>query len=617
MEKLTSSLKPFVVLLLKIGVYFFCLSASLVLAYNLKYGFLIPDTVQQTMWQTVGWLVSLKIIILVLIGEFKGIFSYFRLPDLFKIIVCFVAVSAGLAVCHYFIRAPWLPGRDILIADLLFSILFIFFFRASLRILNTSFFSASSAGNVAHEKMKVAVIGTDEAASQIISNLKTNHLCNMQPIAALDDNPKYHGRKLHGVPVVGTPERLSDLAERQDLQGVIFTGNLSQKRFSECVQLAQSLHLKVFNVPSLGEFLNGRAFASKLRPLEIEDFLARDPIRLNTEESTKQIEGKVVFITGAGGSIGSELSLQIAKKHPKALVLIDHCEYNLFKIQQTLLAQGYACEPVLLNITHRESLRACFEKFKPHYVFHAAAYKHVPLLENQALTAVQNNVGGTLLLGLYATEYGVEKFVLVSTDKAVHPSNTMGATKRICEMLCIALQQRSGNITQFMAVRFGNVLGSAGSVLPTFKEQIARGGPVTVTHPDMTRYFMTIPEAVSLILEAFTFKDGDGKIYILDMGQPVKVLDIAKRMIELSGAADVPIVFTGIRPGEKLHEELFGDMTSLVSTSHQLVNVYKEDTSYVSKLESVESYLDAIQELKTEEEALRFIRGFIKEFKNS
>lgn len=610
-------MKQYVILLLKIGVYFFCLSASLMLAYNLKYGFLIPDTVQQTMWQTVGWLVSLKIIILVLIGEFKGIFSYFRLPDLFKIVVCFVAVSTGLVVCRYFIRAPWLPERDILIADLLFSILFIFFFRASLRILNASFFSASSAGGVAHEKMKVAVIGTDEAASQIISNLKTNHLCNMQPIAVLDDNPKYHGRRLHGIPVIGTPERLSDLTERQDLQGVIFTGNLPRKRFSECAQLAQSLHLKVFNVPSIGEFLSGRAFASMLRPLEIEDFLARDPIRLNTVESAKQIEGKVIFITGAGGSIGSELSLQIAKKHPKTLVLIDHCEYNLFKIQQSLLTQGYACEPVLLNITHREPLRACFEKFKPHYVFHAAAYKHVPLLENQALVAVQNNVGGTLLLGLYAAEYGVEKFVLVSTDKAVHPSNNMGATKRICEMLCMALQERSGNTTQFMAVRFGNVLGSAGSVLPTFKEQIARGGPVTVTHPDMTRYFMTIPEAVSLILEAFTFKDGGGKIYILDMGQPVKILDVAKRMIELSGAVDTPIVFTGIRPGEKLHEELADEASSLISTSHQLVNIYKENTSYVSKLEPVESYLDAIQGLKTEEDALRFIRGFIEKFKNS
>ena len=241
----------------------------------------------------------------------------------------------------------------------------------------------------------------------------------------------------------------------------------------------------------------------------------------------------------------------------------------------------------------------------------------MPLLEKQALVAVQNNVGGTALLGLYASEYGAEKFVLVSTDKAVHPSNNMGVTKRICEMLCMALQQRSDNTTQFMAVRFGNVLGSAGSVLQTFKEQIARGGSITVTHPDMTRYFMTIPEAVSLILEAFTFKDGGGKIYILDMGQPVKILDIAKRMIELSGAADIPIVFTGIRPGEKLHEELVDNKASLISTSHQLVNIYQENTLYVSKLKPVENYLDVIQGLKTEEEALRFIRGWVPEFKNS
>ena len=608
-------MKWLTVLLLKIGVYFFCLSASLVLSFNLKYGFLIPDLIQQTMWQTVGWLVTLKIIVLVLIGEFKGIFSYFRLPDLFKIIVCFASVSTGLIVCHRFTQAAYLPTLDILIADLLFSILFIFFFRATLRILNTSFFYTSQNGD-AHEKMKVAVIGTDEAASQVVSSLETNRLCRMQPIAVLDDNPKYHGRKLHGVPVLGVPERLNDLAERQELHGVIFTGNLSQKRFSECAQLAKSLHLEVFNVPSLDEFLSGHAFASKIRPLEIEDFLSRDPIRLNTAESLKQIEGQVVFVTGAGGSIGSELSLQIAKKHPKTLVLIDHCECNLFKVQQSLLTKGYACEPVLLNITHREPLRAYFEKFKPNHVFHAAAYKQVPLLETQALTAVQNNVFGTALLALCSAEYGVQKFVLVSTDKAVHPSSNMGATKRICEMLCMALQQRSTHQTQFMAVRFGNVLGSAGSVLPTFREQIARGGPVTVTHPDMTRYFMTIPEAVSLILEAFTFKDGNGKIYILDMGQPVKILDVAKRMIELSGSTDIPIVFTGIRPGEKLHEKLVDNSFSLVPTDHTLVNVYLEDTSYISTLRPVENYLETVKNLKNESDALEFIRVFIPEFKS-
>ena len=609
-------MKRWVSLLLKVGVYFFCLSASFVLAYNLKYAFLVPDSIQPMMWRAIGWLVSLKIVVLVLIGEFKGIFSYFRLPDLFKIIVCFGCISVGLLAARFLIQISWLPGRDILIADLLFSVLFIFFFRASLRILNASYLHTSSESNM-HEKMRVAVIGTDEAASQVISNMKIGRVCNMQPIAVLDDNPKYHGRKLHGVPVVGKPELLSELTEQQELQGVVFTGGLSQKRFTECAQLAQMLHLKVFNVPSIGDFLNGRAFASKLRPLKIEDFLSRDPIQLNLSESIKQIEGKVIFITGAGGSIGSELSLQIAQKHPKTLVLIEHCEYNLFKIQQSLLTRGYACEPVLLNITHQEPLRACFEKFKPDYIFHAAAYKHVPLLENQALTAVQNNVLGMALLGLCATEYGVEKLVLVSTDKAVNPSNNMGATKRICEMLCQMLQQRPTNRTRFMTVRFGNVLGSAGSVLPTFKEQIARGGPVTVTHPDMTRYFMTIPEAVSLILEAFTFQDSGGKIYVLDMGQPVKILDVAKRMIELSGAADIPIIFTGIRPGEKLHEELVDSANTLVSTNHSLVNAYKEDTSYVSKLQSVESYLDIVQNLKSEEESLEFIREFIPEFKNA
>lgn len=601
------------VTLLKVAIYSFCLSASFLLAYNVKYNFLIPYEFQKSMWITIGWCVSLKIVLLIAIGEFKGIFSYFRLPDLFKIIVCLNAFSIFLLIGRYFSWFSWIPNHDILFSDLLFSILFIFFFRTSLRIINTSFLQA---GEATHRDLtKVAIIGTNEIASQVVSQLKSESVTHMQPVVVLDDQEKYYGRTLHGVPVAGKPELLTDFAHKHAIDAVIFiSGNLSRKRLIECAELAKSLQLKIFNIPSLSDFLDGRTFVTQLRPLEIEDFLKREPIRLNIEACEKEIQGQVVCVTGAGGSIGSELSLQIAQKHPKTLVLMDHSEYNLFKIQQILLRKGYGCEPVLLNIAHQEALRACLEKFRPDSIFHAAAYKHVPLLESQALVAVQNNLLGTGWLACYASELHVRKFVLISTDKAVRPVNNMGATKRICEMFCKALQQKPGNQTLFMAVRFGNVLGSAGSVLPIFKEQIASGGPVTVTHPDMTRFFMTIPEAVSLILEAFCFSE-PGKTYVLDMGQPVKILDLAKQMIRLSGIPDIPIVFTGIRPGEKIHEELSCDSQKIVPTSHPLVNAFQEDSSYVTSMRPIQDYLCEIQTLKTNADALRFIRTLLPKFK--
>lgn len=612
-------MKKLLVFALKIVTYLCCLSLGVVLAYNLKFGFQVPVAEQKNMWLYTAWSVPFRILFLILLGEFKGIFTYFRMSDFVKITVCLSSFSFVLLLTRVFANdLIWVPSREIILSDLLFSLLFILFFRASLRIIN-GYWNNIPFSKTQNDILRVAVIGTNDFASQVISEIKTRKHYKMVPVAVLDDNTKYFGRTLHDVPVLGVPDLIQDLAQNNKIDGVLFVGGvLPKKRLTMLSELAHELHIKTLTIPSLGDFLTGRAFASTLRPLEVEDFLKRDAIHLNLDNCRKEIMGKVVLITGAGGSIGRELTIQIAKNCPEKLILIDHSEYNLFKIEQTLKMEGHSCVPVLLNVTHKDALRMCMAKYRPNIIFHAAAYKHVPLLEFQPLVALKNNVLSTGYLAQYACEFGADKFVLVSTDKAIQPVNNMGATKRICEMICMALSRQTNCKTQFMAVRFGNVLGSAGSVLPTFREQIMHGGPVTVTHPEMTRFFMTIPEAVSLILEAASFESVGGKIFVLDMGSPVKILDVAKQMIELNGlkvGTDIEIVFTGIRPGEKLHEDLVFDPLKISPTDNKLIGTFKEDNSYIDRMAPIPEILDSIEHLESDEACIPFIRTLIPEFK--
>ena len=371
-------MKKLFTITLKLGIYFFCLAASLFLAYALKYTFSIPVEVQEVMWQHIGILVPIKLLLLIALGEFKGIFAYFRLPDLVKIVLVFVAFAFILLLLKFTELQAVIPAREVILSDLLFSILFILFFRTSLRIINGRLDSE----HIKHHPnvLKVAIIGTDEFSSQIISELKTKRFYGVFPVAILDDDPKYYGRRLHGVPILGSSELLSDLAQQDSIGGVVFTARaLPQKRILELSELAKNLNLKTFTIPSFEDFFEGRAFATRMRPLDVEDFLERDPICLNLEQSTQAISNKIVCITGAGGSIGSELVRQIALKGPQKLILIDHSEYNLFKIEQDLLQKGIHCIPVLLNIVNEEATRACLQMYRPSIIFHAAAYKHVPL----------------------------------------------------------------------------------------------------------------------------------------------------------------------------------------------------------------------------------------------
>jgi FlaA1/EpsC-like NDP-sugar epimerase len=347
------------------------------------------------------------------------------------------------------------------------------------------------------------------------------------------------------------------------------------KRIGELVKLLQRAHLKFETVPSFDQLATGQVKVSQLREVEIQDLLGREPVELETENIRALLSGRVVMVTGAGGSIGSELCRQIASFNPQRLLLVEQSEVQIFQIEQELIEKGFGgiVLPLVADVMEEARVRYILQRFQPAVIFHAAAHKHVPMMESQPGEAIKNNTFATALLARLASEYGVERFVLISTDKAINPTNVMGATKRLSEIFCQALHADPQNKTKFMAVRFGNVLGSSGSVIPIFKKQIALGGPVKVTHPDVTRYFMTIPEAAGLVLQAATQGVG-GEIFVLDMGEPVKIVELARQLIELSGLKpeeDIDIEYVGLRPGEKLFEELSHKGENVTPTNHSKI----------------------------------------------
>jgi FlaA1/EpsC-like NDP-sugar epimerase len=418
------------------------------------------------------------------------------------------------------------------------------------------------------------------------------------PVMFFDDDVTKHGRLVHGVPVVGRPEAIANARDVASLsKAVIAMPSASAKRIREVVLLCTEHGLKVETLPSLEELASGRVRASRIRPVEVQDLLGRDAVNLDSAGIRQSIENRTVLVTGAGGSIGSELCRQIAVLNPQRLLLVEQAEGALFLIEQELNELGFrgVIVPLVGDILDGERMEFIFSRYEPEIVFHAAAHKHVYLMERQPAEAIRNNVLGTRQLAKIAASHGVDAFILISTDKAINPTSVMGATKRLAEIQLMAMgaandahdgdgestlqrtqssrarrRRKNGGSTKFMAVRFGNVLGSSGSVIPIFKRQIANGGPVTVTHPDVTRYFMTIPEAVGLVLQSFVLGKG-GEIFVLDMGQPVKIVDLARQMIELSGfrpGEDIEITFTGLKPGEKLFEELQHHTEAYAATEH-------------------------------------------------
>lgn len=460
-------------------------------------------------------------------------------------------------------------------------------------------------------EIKVMVIGAGEAANTVIKEIVNSNYSTMTIKCIIDDNAMKWGRFIQGIKIVGGRNKIVEYAAFYGVDEIIIAiPSASRATMKELVEICQETNCKLRTLPGIYQLVNGEVNVSKLRDVDVEDLLGRDPIKVDLDSIMNYVRDKVVLVTGGGGSIGSELCRQIAGHNPKQLIIVDIYENNAYDIQQELKYKHPYLDLVVLiaSVRNTNRMNSIMEEYHPDIVYHAAAHKHVPLMEESPNEAIKNNVFGTWKTAQAAVQNGVKKFVMISTDKAVNPTNIMGASKRICEMIIQTYNRHYD--TEFVAVRFGNVLGSNGSVIPLFKRQILEGGPVTVTHPDIIRYFMTIPEAVSLVLQAGVYAKG-GEIFVLDMGEPVRILDLAKNLIRLSGYKvdeDIKIEFTGLRPGEKLYEELLMNEEGLTDTENKLIHIGKPIVFDETK------FFVQLNELKKEvEKECSDVRPLIKE----
>lgn len=425
---------------------------------------------------------------------------------------------------------------------------------------------------------RALIIGAGDCGMLIAREMKSDPSASMQPIAFIDDDPQKHHLQVLGLPVYGSRSRIPEAVDKLDIDDIVIAlPSASRKEIAQIIDACKLTKAKLKMIPKISDLIRGSVVVKEMRDVELEDLLGREPFRTDLRSIAGYVESKTLLVTGAGGSIGSELCRQIAGFKPGKLLLLGHGENSIYAIEAEMRNKfpELHIETLIADVQDRSRMESVFATFKPHVVFHAAAHKHVPLMEKNPTEAVKNNVFGTRNVADCAHRFGAERFVLISTDKAVNPTSVMGATKRIAEMYIQSLNPLSDTI--FAAVRFGNVLGSRGSVIPRFKEQIAAGGPVTVTHPHMIRYFMTIPEAVQLVVQAGSFAKG-GEVFVLDMGEPVRILDLANDLIRLSGfepGVDIDIAYTGMRPGEKMYEELLTDEEGLTSTKHNRIFIGK------------------------------------------
>jgi FlaA1/EpsC-like NDP-sugar epimerase len=566
------------------------LALSRYLAYQLRFDFDVPPKWQKQLEEHWFWVLGLKLFLLAIFGQFAGLLSYFSIPDLRRLLFATISASAVLVVVRFTYGGFYSAPRGVILMDFVLSFASLSMVRLGFRMIRERFFTG---GGKAHRRRKrVGIFGAGYAGASLARELMAKRGLGLFPVAFFDDDKSKWKSRVHEVPVVGPPEALKDHKLNLQLDEVIIAmPSASPRRIGELVKLLQQSHLNFETVPSLDQLATGQVRVSQLREVGIQDLLGREPVELETGHIRALLSGRVIMVTGAGGSIGSELCRQIAAFNPDRLLLVEQSEVQMFQIEQELTERGFGgiVLPLVADILDEARMRYVFERFRPAVIFHAAAHKHVPMMESQPSEAIKNNALGTALLARLAWETAVDRFVLISTDKAINPTNVMGATKRLAEIYIQALFASNSAKTKFMAVRFGNVLGSSGSVVPIFKKQIAAGGPVKVTHPDVTRYFMTIPEASGLVLQAATQGSG-GEIFVLDMGQPVKIVDLARQLIELSGLKpdeDIDIEFIGLRPGEKLFEEL----------SHQGENITKTNHPKIMRFVTQAQCLDTVEQL--------------------
>jgi len=581
-----------------------------VLAFWLRFNLDIPREFLPALAAAMTAAVLLHALIFWSLGLYRGSWRYASLPDLKRIaFACLIGALAVPALLAFFRADVSVPRSTFILAPFLLAAI-----MSGSRIAYRAWKERALYGNIHLTGEPVLVIGAGDITVNLLREMGRSS--QWRAVGILDDDPAWHGQVLLGVKVLGGLNEVDRWAEQLDCRHAIISLPASSAGIRRrAAELAGVAGLTVLTVPSYDDLLSGKVTVSQIRRVELEDLLGRDQVVLDDRGLHQLLTGKVVMVTGAGGSIGSELARQIAKFAPARLVLFDVNEYALYCIEQEFLTAKDSVASIIGDVRNPGRVQAVLSRFRPAVVFHAAAYKHVPLMEvDNAWEAAQNNVLGTLRLARAARDHGVEKFVLISTDKAVNPTNVMGATKRLSERACQGLQRPGG--TGFVVVRFGNVLGSTGSVIPKFREQIARGGPLTVTHPEVTRYFMSIPEAAQLVLQAGLMGNG-GEIFVLEMGEPVRIVDLARDMIRLSGFSeeDIRIEITGLRPGEKLYEELLSDSENSLATPHPKLRIAKADEApNETWLHEVEAWLSQPPP-PSDEEVRRELGRWVPEYK--
>lgn len=579
------------------------------LALLLRFEGIVDSRQYQMVYDYLPEIILIRLLTFNFFGLYNRLWRYASIHELLAIVSA-VTVSSVLIFIYMFGMGSKLP-RSIPIITWLIVIASVGLSRLLLRILYVF------RNNKKSSCSQVLIIGAGDAGAMIARELRQRYYANKKLAGFIDDDRNKLKNKLFGVPVLGTRDDLPEIVSKYGVTEIIIAiPSLSGDRLREIFKACRETKCTVKTVPGLYEMIDGQVTVDQLRNIDLEDVLRREPIKLDLGQITSYLTGKRVLVTGAGGSIGSELCRQIAKMAPSHIALLGKGENSIYEIHQELTARypQLSLEPIIADVRDKSRILSIFSRIQPQVVFHAAAHKHVPLMEAQPVEAVRNNIFGTKTVAEAADRVNAEKFVLISTDKAVNPTSVMGATKRVAEMI-IQNMNRISN-TNYVAVRFGNVLGSRGSVIPLFKKQILKGGPITITHPDMRRYFMTIPEASQLVLQAGAIAQG-GEVFVLDMGEPIKIVDMAKDLIELSGlepGKDIDIKFTGLRPGEKLFEELLTAEEGTTSTKHEKI--------YVANLRAVDEkiMLQTLQILKVErssDEVIRILTTLIPTYKHA
>ena len=551
----------------------------------------------QLLYNTVVLSLFVYLVTFNILDVYRNITRFENGIDYIKYIGLSIFSGAIVILIKFLFKAPLMGYKEIVFATILIAVAIVSY-RVIIRFLLNEINPIEKERT---ERKNLLIIGAGEAANEIIKTVKNTMKGYYNIVGLLDDNPNKMNYAISGIKILGTRDDIAEICKQYKVDVIFFSiSNIDNKNKKEILNICQETGVKIRVLPSVADIIKNKSLLQNLRDVEIEDLLGREPITLANENIGELIKGKSILVTGGGGSIGSELCRQIAKFNPSRLIIFDIYENNLYNIEMELKQNHYdekfEIVAIVGSVRDKKRLEQVFKKYNPYLVFHAAAHKHVPLMEVSPLEAIKNNVFGTYNVANYADKYSVKRFILISTDKAVNPTNIMGATKRMCEMIIQAFNQKSK--TEFAAVRFGNVLGSNGSVLPLFKKQISAGGPVTVTHKEITRFFMTIPEAVSLVLQAMSYAKG-GEIFVLDMGEPVKIYDLAVSLIKLSGLepnVDIPIEITGLRPGEKLYEELLMSEEGLQTTAHNKIFIGKpSDITYEQMLKKLGKLEEIIQ----------------------